>query len=99
MFFAYDTPDDLPPLRNAAAMLTDAGWTNNTLRCYVLCGWKRDTMDAADKRMRQVLAAGMMPMAMLYRNKRGDTDAEWRRFQRSWARPAMVRARCAEKAT
>lgn len=99
MFFAYDTPNDLDPLRRAAAMLTEAGWTNSCLRCYVLCGWTDDdhrpgdTMAAAERRCREVLEAGMMPMAMLYRGNEGKRDRQWSRFQRSWARPAMIRGK------
>lgn len=93
MFFAYDTPDDLEPLRTAGKMLLDAGWTvaSKTLRAYVLCGYPRDTHEAADRRMHEALAAGFTPMAMLYRDKVGETCHEWRQFQRRWARPALIR--------
>jgi hypothetical protein len=95
MFFAYDTPDDLEPLEQAGRMLLEAGFTtaSHSLRCYVLCGWPKDTFDAAEQRMKQTIAAGFMPMAMLWRDKRGLKDPEWRTFQRAWARPAMIAAR------
>ena len=52
MFFAYDTPDDYEPLVIAGKMLREI-WTDasKTLRCYVLCGYPGDTVDAAEKRM------------------------------------------------
>ncbi len=92
MFFAYDTPNDLEPLRDAGRRLLDAGWTvaSKSLRCYVLCGYPRDTLGAADERMRQTLDMGFWPMAMVYRDKRGRKANEWGRFQRQWARPAMM---------
>lgn len=96
MFFAYDTPDDLEPLREAGRMLLAAGWTakSKTLRCYVLCGHPRDTIDAAYQRMQETLSAGFTPMAMLYRAKDGCTPSrEWRQFQRRWARCAMISTR------
>ena len=65
---------------------------SHVLRCYVLCGWPKDTMDDADRRMRQTIEAGFTPMAMLYREQRGDTSREWRAFQRQWARPAIIHA-------
>ena len=40
IFFAYDTPDDLPPLEHAAHLFKEAGYGNrNILRCYVLIGF------------------------------------------------------------
>ena len=95
LFFAYDTPDDLEPLREAGKMLHDAGWKRQqdggrALRCYVLCGWKRDTMDRAEKRMRETMDAGFTPMAMLYRNQKGERDQNWRKWARMWARPAII---------
>ena len=91
-FFAYDTPDDLEPLVEAGKMLQEANITfrNRRARAYVLCGYPKDTFDAADKRMRQTVAAGFMPMAMLYRDMGGKRDPEWMRWQRQWARPAII---------
>lgn len=95
MFFAYDTPDDLEPLRQAGRMLLGAGWTttSHTLRAYVLCGYPRDTFEAAGRRMAETVEAGFMPMAMLYRGHDGSRDPQWMRWQRRWARPAIMASR------
>lgn len=95
MFFAYDTPDDYEPLVEAGKLLREAGFTNadHSLRAYVLIGYPKDTFDDAEKRLHQTLDAGFIPMAMLYRDKTGNTDVEWRRFQRGWARPAIIASR------
>lgn len=92
MFFAYDTPDDLEPLRAAGRMLLDAGFTttSHALRAYVLCGWPKDTFDDAARRMRETMDAGFMPMAMLYRGHDGKRAQGWMRWQREWARPAII---------
>jgi len=92
MFFAYDTPDDYEPLMVAGRKLLAAGFTtaSHALRCYVLIGYPKDTMDAAEKRLRQTIDAGFFPMAMLWRNERGDVDPEWRTFNRTWASPYIV---------
>lgn len=97
LWFAYDTPDDFDPLVSAARAVLAAGWAprpgktrHDILRCYVLCGWPADNMDAADARMRSVVNLGVTPMAMLWRNQNGDSTVEWRRFQRSWARPSII---------
>jgi hypothetical protein len=31
-----------------------------------------------------------MPFAMLYRDRTGNCDAQWKRFQREWANPVIV---------
>lgn len=96
LFFAYDTPNDLDPLVEAGRMLIDAGFTkvSNTLRCYVLIGYKGDTFEKAQRRMGEVWQAGFMPFAMLYRDNDGNFDKEWRRFQRQWANPAITYCNC-----
>jgi hypothetical protein len=96
MFFAYDTPDDLEPLRAAGRMLIDGGFTiaSHCLRCYVLCGYPADTFKAAADRMAQTIEAGFMPMAMLYRDATGHRADDWMRWARQWARPAVIAANC-----
>jgi hypothetical protein len=100
MFFAYDTPDDLEPLMCAGNMFLSSGWTRGThsLRCYVLCGYGGDTFDSAEHRMRQAITAGFMPMAMLYRDEKGDRDQQWMKWQRTWARPAIINAKMRDAA-
>ena len=92
MFFAYDTPDDYEPLYYAGKMLNEIGVNYRTrkARCYVLCGYARDTFDSAHKRMIDTVKAGFMPMAMLYRDKTGQRDPEWMKWARTWARPAII---------
>jgi hypothetical protein len=91
-FFAYDTPDDLEPLIEAGRMMMDAGFApkSHVLCCYCLIGYKGDTFEAAEKRMMQAIKAGFMPYAMLYRDEKGETDLDWRRFQRIWVRREFV---------
>lgn len=92
LFFAYDTPDDLEPLREAGRLLTEGGFggSSHVLRAYVLCGGKGDSFDKAEKRMCETVVAGFMPMAMLYRDATGRRNKEWMRWQRQWARPAII---------
>jgi len=93
-FFAYDTPHDYEPLLDASKLLKRANLisqTNHSMRCYVLIGWKNDTIENAEKRLQSVLDLGFMPMAMLY-NAGAEQSAVkvWRRFQREWASPIIV---------
>lgn len=96
MFFAYDTPDDLEPLQQAGKFLINAGFTkgSHVLRSYVLVGFKGDTFDKAQERMKQTYDAGFLPFAMLYRDKKGDVKKEWKQFQRQWANPVITACNC-----
>jgi hypothetical protein len=91
MFFAFDTGDDLPALEEASRLFRSASYgTRNNLRCYVLVGYPGDNFSNAEHRLRTVMRLGFCPMAMLYRDQSNTTTLEWRRFQRMWARPAMM---------
>ena len=105
VWFAYDTPDDLPSLIKAGAMLSQSGISitktgniSHKARCYCLIGYPNDTKDKADLRLRTAYELGFLPMAMLYRNEKGNTDYEWRRFQKFWARPASINRMCRDNA-
>jgi len=92
LFFAYDTPEDLEPLREASKRLLRAGLTRHKLRCYVLVGHPRDTQESAETRLLETIGLGFFPMAMLYRDETGSVEPSWLSFQRRWARPASIYA-------
>lgn len=95
VFFAYDTPDDYEPLVIAVHKMTEAGFgkKSHSLRCYVLIGYPKDTLGKAESRLRETLKLGLTPMAMLYRDDNGTVNDDWRKFQRIWARPALIHSR------
>lgn len=93
LFLAYDDADDYAPMRDAAAMLREAGILRpggRTVRCYVLIGYPGDTHEAAEARCQQVLDLGIMPMAMLWKREDGYTPPGWKRLQRQWAHPIIL---------
>lgn len=92
LYFAYDTPDDLEPLQEASKTMQEAGFkpSSHSVGCYVLIGFPKDSIEDADSRLRTVINLGMMPMAMLWRDKEGKRDSKWMRFARQWARPSIV---------
>jgi len=97
MFFAYDPGDAFETLEHAARRLLAAGFTarSHRLRVYVLIGYPKDTVAAADARLRQMQSIGFTPMAMLWRpetpsQEKYRPDESWRSFQRRWARPAII---------
>lgn len=90
-FFAYDTKDDLEPLIIAGRKLESHGFTfaGKKIRCFVLVGFPKDTFSAAAKRMEETILAGYWPLAMQWRNKKGERDKDWQDFSRYWARPPL----------
>lgn len=91
LFFAYDGPEDQEPLHAAGEMLLNGGFTRSShaLRAYVLIGYPKDTFSDAESRLVECMRAGFLPMAMLYRDQKGDRDPQWMKFQKTWARPAI----------
>jgi len=96
-FFAYDPGDPFETLKSAADRLIEAGFTarSHRLRVYVLIGYPKDTLTEAEKRLLQMLSIGFTPHAMLWSPETPSAEkyrpgAEWRRFQRLWARPAII---------
>lgn len=93
-FFAYDPGDEYDDMVRAAKWMQEANicGKGHRLRCYVLIGFKKDTLAEAEKRLESMRDLGYTPMAMLYRDPRTGAarSDEWRRFQRLWARPAII---------
>jgi hypothetical protein len=100
MFWAYDPGDEFETLRSAASRMLEAGFTREShrLRVYVLVGMPKDTFDAAEIRLQQMVSIGFTPMAMLWRPERPAEmkyapGPEWKPFQRRWARPTIIHAK------
>jgi len=97
-FFAYDTPDDLPALKEASRLLRQSAWHRDyKCRCYVLCGYPGDTLEAAEQRCLKLLRLGFYPFAMYYRAP-SDTSPRllkpraWQDLCCTWTRPACINA-------
>ncbi len=101
-FFAYDPGDPFETLKAAADRLIAGGFTarSHRLRTYVLIGYPKDTFALAEARLQQMLSIGFTPHAMLWSPETASAERyrpapEWRKFQRTWARPAIIHARTA----
>ena len=94
LYFAYDTPEDYEPLRRAAKMVFEAGFSprSHNVCAYVLIGFAGDTFEKAEARLRQVVDLGVTPFAMLYIDQTGYRNPTWSSFQREWARQAIIYA-------
>lgn len=97
MFWAYDPGDAFETLAIAARKMLEAGFTraSHRLCCYVLIGYPKDTFAAAEQRLRQMLDIGLTPFAMLWQPELPSQEKwrpapEWKRFQRTWARAAII---------
>lgn len=98
-FFAYDPGDPFETLQSAAARMIAAGFTScsHRLRTYVLIGYPKDTFALATQRLEQMISIGFTPHAMLWQPETPAAEKwrpapEWGKFQRMWARPAIIHA-------
>lgn len=99
VYFSYDLERDYEPLVEASRIMQRYyGKKSHDVGCYVLIGYPKDTEEKAERRMRDVLALGLMPFAMLWRNDEGKYDPDWRKFQRLWAAPQIIYGRSYAKA-
>jgi hypothetical protein len=99
-FFAYDPGDPFETLESAASRMLASGFTecSHRLRAYVLIGYPKDTFTAATKRLEQMISIGFTPHAMLWQPETPAAEKwrpspEWGKFQRRWARPAIIHTR------
>jgi hypothetical protein len=102
MFWAYDPGDEFETLKSAADRMLAAGFTaaSHRMKVYVLIGHPKDTLDAAEARMQQMLSIGFTPYAMLWAPDKRSQEKytpgpEWKPFRRRWIRPAIIHARAA----
>jgi hypothetical protein len=96
-FFAYDPGDTFETLESASRRMIAAGFTaaSHRLRTFVLIGYPKDTLALAEARLQQMIGIGFTPFAMLWRpetpsQQKYAPGPEWKRFQRAWARPAII---------
>jgi hypothetical protein len=92
LYFAYDTPNDYEPLVEAGKLLLQVFTRQSHILCaYILIGYLGDSFTKAERRLRETMDAGFVPMAMLWRNENGKhNDREWLKFQKHWARPRLI---------
>jgi len=92
LYCAYDQPSEYEALVHAGKLLRDGGISkaSHVARCYVLIGYPEDTIDRAEKRLRDTWRAGFLPFAMLYRDDKGVVQPSWTAFQRQWVRPQII---------
>jgi hypothetical protein len=94
IFFGCDSDEKFYHLSEAVKLFREADYfSHSTLRAYVIIGYRGDTLEDAERRLRRVKDIGVCPMAMLYRDLSGSViqpEKNWRTLQRLWARPALI---------
>ena len=90
LWFACDSHGGLPSLSRAAGLLRD--YPRYKKYCYALIGFGGESLETAEKRLRNIYALGFLPFAQLYQddNKIKHTK-EWLKLQRNWSRPAIFK--------
>ena len=91
VFLACDTKEAIKPLRLAIKRLA---LPRQKVRCYVLLKYDpTESISEATERMELVWEAGAMPFTQLYQPKDRwlDYPQEWKRFARTWSRPAAMK--------
>jgi len=92
LWLSFDKPHNEKVLKKAVRKLSQY-FRRDQIRCYVLIGYEGDTIELAKDRLKLTWEIGTLPFAMLYRNENGDSRSkEWRRFQRLWTRPAIIKS-------
>ncbi len=89
LWFSCDSPNDLKKLAKITPMLKD--FSPEKKYCYVIIG--KDKLEE-EHRLREIWRLGFYPFAQLHRNL---TDSikyskEWKRFARTWSRPAAYKS-------
>jgi len=88
---AYDRPDEWEPLCNAVKMMAEAGIVaphkSKRVGCYVLMGWRSDTLCKAEERLKSVINLGIKTQAMWLNNgqeSKPEDASKWRDLRRHY---------------
>lgn len=93
IWLAHDAPNWNIGLVEAVERLSKY-FPRDKIRCYVLIGYKNDTLIEAERRLKWAYSIGTLPFAMRYRNDKGLLFKErpWNLLARQWTRPAIMKA-------
>jgi len=95
LYLAFDYPNAEKHIMKATEKLRNY-FSREQTGCYVLIGWDKngtDTIKKSEQRLRKAWKLGTMPYAMLYQPEKWiDYSKEWKDFQRTWVRPAIIKS-------
>ena len=97
IWLSYDTPGREIELIKAVERLKKY-FPRDKIRCYVLTGYKNDTLIEAEKRLRWAYSIGTLPFAMRYSAPEPELkgtylykERSWNLSTRQWTRPAIIK--------
>lgn len=93
VWFACDYPGAILDLERVADLMGD--FSRDKKRCYVLIGFRDQSIKNAEKMLEAVYNLGFLPMAMFYRNETLQKDfmsKDWFDLTRLWSRPAIYKS-------
>lgn len=99
LWLSYDHPGAVRPLKKAVEKLSRC-FSQRQIRCYVMIGYKGDTIDEAESRLLEAWDMGTLPFAMRYRQ---DSDhwedsfvfreRAWNELTARWTQPKTIFSR------
>ena len=92
LWTAYDSGDNRTASISAIERLRKAGIPQSKIRCYVLIAHGGESMADAEARLSECYKVGALPFAQVYDKYDGDDLIQWRRFARTWQRPAIFKS-------
>lgn len=91
-WFACDIPGEEKYLKKVSLLMADYPYWKK--RCYVLIGYKSETIKEAETRLNAVYEMGFLPFAQLFNGEaKTKWTKEWDALQRKWCRPAAYRSK------
>lgn len=98
IWVSYDHPNQHRATQRAVEKLRRY-FKRDKIRCYVLIGYKGDTLEKAESRLKEAWEIGTLPFAMRYRTpeiKWSDSflfkDRAWNLLTRKWSCPAIIKS-------
>lgn len=98
IWLSHDSPERLSSLKKAVGKLKRY-FKRDKIRCYVLIGYKGDSLSKATSRLKEAWEIGTLPFAMRYRTPEPKWEGTylfkeraWNILTRQWSRPAIIKS-------
>lgn len=97
LYIAYDSPRNKVSVESACIALTNAGFTQRQIGCFVLVAYDGDNAKDAYRRCEWVFVNGALPYPMYYRGPeeiiKRPKGKEWSIIDKHWSNPMFTESR------